>query len=96
MDWSGRQRLQREQQCKDRERKSTLPWLKAPQERSDEEIEAVPAERVCLERKSTVSKYKKRVWKRQAVSIRAMSVLKRTFFSALNDRRSSLLFIGEI
>ena len=74
MDWSGRQRLQREQQGKDRERKSALPWLKAPQERSDEEMGkfelylsallAVPAERVCLERKSTVSKYKKRVWKR--------------------------------
>ena len=49
VDWSGRQRLQREQR-----------ELKAPQERSDEEIEAVPAERVCLERKSTASKYKKR------------------------------------
>lgn len=47
MDWSGRQRLQREQR-----------ELKAPQERSDEEIEAVPAERVCLERKPTVSKQK--------------------------------------
>ncbi len=33
MDWSGRQRLQREQR-----------ELKAPQERSDEEIEAVPAD----------------------------------------------------
>jgi hypothetical protein len=48
VDWSGRQRLQREQR-----------ELKAPQERSDEEIEAVPAERVCLERKSTASKKKR-------------------------------------
>ncbi len=45
MDWSGRQRLQREQR-----------ELKAPQERSDEEIEAVPAESACLERKSTAEK----------------------------------------
>ena len=44
MDRSERQRLQREQR-----------ELKAPQERSDEEIEAVPAERVCLERKSTIT-----------------------------------------
>ena len=41
VDWSGRQRLQREQR-----------ELKAPQERSDEEIEAVPAESVRLQRKS--------------------------------------------
>ena len=47
MDWSGRQRLQREQR-----------ELKAPQERSDEEIEAVPAESACLERKSTASNEK--------------------------------------
>ena len=58
VDWSGRRRLQREQQCKDRERKFTLPWLKAPQERSDEEIEAVPAESVRLERKSTLFGFK--------------------------------------
>ena len=43
VDWSGRRRLQREQR-----------ELKAPQERSDEEIEAVPAESVRLERKSTL------------------------------------------
>ncbi|MCG3087512.1 hypothetical protein [Sporosarcina cyprini] len=49
MDWSARQRPQQEQR-----------ELKAPQEGSDEEIEAVPAERgVCLERKSTDSKTKK-------------------------------------
>ena len=53
VDWSGGWRLQREQQGKDRERKPALPWLKAPQERSDEEIEAVPAESVHPERKST-------------------------------------------
>ena len=45
-DWSGRQRLQREQR-----------ELKAPQERSDEEIEAVPAESVHLERKSTLFRF---------------------------------------
>ena len=43
VDWSGRRRLQREQR-----------ELKAPQERSDEEIEAVPAESVRLKRKSTL------------------------------------------
>ena len=42
VDWSGGWRLQREQR-----------ELKAPQERSDEEIEAVPAESVHPERKST-------------------------------------------
>ncbi len=40
IDCRGRQRLLREQR-----------ELKAPQERSDEEIEAVPAERVCLKQK---------------------------------------------
>jgi len=43
VDWSARRRLQREQH-----------ELKAPQERSDEEIEAGPAESVRLERKSTL------------------------------------------
>ena len=43
VNWSGRRRLQREQR-----------ELKAPQERSDEEIEAVPAESVRLKRKSTL------------------------------------------
>jgi hypothetical protein len=43
VDWSGRRRLQREQR-----------ELKAPEERSDEEIEAVSAESVRLERKSTL------------------------------------------
>ena len=43
IDWSGNRRLQREQR-----------ELKAPQERSDEEIEVVPAESVRLERKSMV------------------------------------------
>ena len=56
VDWSGDWRLQREQQCKDGKRKFTLPRLKAPQERSDEEIEAVPAESVRSERKSTVGR----------------------------------------
>jgi len=42
VDCSGERRLQREQR-----------ELKAPQERSDEEIEAVPAESVRSERKST-------------------------------------------
>ena len=44
MDRSERQRLQREQR-----------ELKAPQERSDEEIEAVPTESDRLERKSIIS-----------------------------------------
>ena len=55
VDWSRRQRLQREQR-----------ELKAPQERSDEEIEAVPADRVCLEWKSTASHRKMRVWERNS------------------------------
>jgi len=58
VDFRSRQRLQREQR-----------ELKAPQERSDEEIEAVPAERVCLERKSTASKIKMRVWERSHTRI---------------------------
>ena len=41
IDWSGNRRLQREQR-----------ELKTPQERSDEEAEAVPAESVRLKRKS--------------------------------------------
>ncbi len=53
LNGSGRQRLLREKH-----------ELKAPQERSDEEIEAVPAESVCLERKTTVYKRKMRVWER--------------------------------
>ena len=69
MDWSGRRRLQREQR-----------ELKAPQERSDEEIEAVPAESVRLERKSTASKMKKSEnGKRQVVSILAMICLRGLF-----------------
>ncbi|MCM3743159.1 hypothetical protein M3193_03300 [Sporosarcina luteola] len=43
VDWSGRRRLQREKH-----------ELKAPQEQSDEEIEAMPAESVRLKRKATV------------------------------------------
>ena len=43
VDWRGGRRLQREQH-----------GLKTPQERSDEEAEAVPAESVRPERKSTV------------------------------------------
>jgi len=43
VDWSGERRLQREQH-----------ELKTPQERSDEEAEAVPAESVRSERKSMV------------------------------------------
>jgi len=46
VDWSGRRRLQREQR-----------ELKTPQERSDEEAEAVPAESVRLKRKSTLFYY---------------------------------------
>ncbi len=44
VDWRGRRRLQRDEL-----------ELKAPQERSDEEIEAKPAESVRLERKSTIN-----------------------------------------
>ena len=47
IDWSGNRRLQREQR-----------ELKAPQERSDEEIEVVPAESVRLERKSILFGFK--------------------------------------
>ena len=67
VDFRSRQRLQREKR-----------ELKAPQERSDEEIEAVPAERVCLERKSTASKRKMRVWERKRSHTR-IDVPKRTF-----------------
>jgi len=42
-DWSAERRLQREQR-----------ELKTPQERSDEEAEAVPAENVRSERKSAI------------------------------------------
>ena len=41
--------------------KFALSWLKAPQERSDEEIEAVPTESVHLERKSTLFGFGRRL-----------------------------------
>jgi hypothetical protein len=71
VDWSGRQRLQREQR-----------ELKAPQERSDEEIEAVPAESACLERKSTASNEKSEYENDQFILILAIKIRK-DFFSAL-------------
>ena len=71
MDWSGRQRLQREQR-----------ELKAPQERSDEEIEAVPAESACLERKSTASNEKSEYENELIVLILAIKIRK-DFFSGL-------------
>ncbi len=69
MDLSGRQRLQREKR-----------ELKAPQEHSDEEIEAVPAESVCLERKTTLKK--KCEYGNEIVSILAL-MFQEDFFSAL-------------
>ena len=74
MDWSGRQRLQREQR-----------ELKAPQERSDEEIEAVPAESACLERKSTASNEKSEYENELIVLILAIKIRK-DFFSGLRYR----------
>ncbi len=78
VDGSGRQRLQREQR-----------ELKAPQERSDEEIEVVPAERVCLERKFTASKRKMRAWEQNRSHTR-IDVPKRTFSVPSFPRRSFL------
>ena len=69
VDWSGRQRLQREKH-----------ELKAPQELSDEEIEAVPAESACLERKSTSKK--KCEYGNDFVPILAL-MFREDFFSAL-------------
>ncbi len=77
MDWSGRQRLQREKR-----------ELKAPQERSDEEIEAVPAESVCLERKPTLKK--KYEYGNDFVLIFAL-MFQEDFFSALRPMRVYLI-----
>ena len=75
-------RLQREQR-----------ELKAPQERSNEEIEAVPAERVCLERKSTASNRKMRVWERNRSHTR-IDVPKRTFSVPSKTQPFFLLIIN--